>query len=195
MTSFGSESGLVSGAGVGVADSIDDKVASNFLKSPAPAGAAISKIFAASIGDMVLVLSRSPAHKHFSLSDIEWMVLPPASVGQFYVAEVADEERGLRAPIALITWAYVSTEVDARLHGSIGQALRLLPDEWNSGDIAWLIDAAGDAIGVGRALYWLAAGPFKERDLKMIVQRVDGARTVNTLAHFLAERAAASKGS
>jgi hemolysin-activating ACP:hemolysin acyltransferase len=39
-------------------------------------GAAASKLFAASVGDMVVVLSRSPSHKHYSLADIEWMVLP-----------------------------------------------------------------------------------------------------------------------
>ncbi|WP_158816036.1 toxin-activating lysine-acyltransferase [Methylocapsa sp. S129] len=61
---------------------------SEFLKSldPALVGAAASKLFAASIGDIVVVLSRSPAHKHYSLAHIEWMALPPVAAGQFYVA-------------------------------------------------------------------------------------------------------------
>jgi hypothetical protein len=68
---------------VNAADKVDDKVTSNFLKSldSAQVGAALSKLFAASIDDMVVVLSRSPAHRHYSLADIEWMVLPPATAG------------------------------------------------------------------------------------------------------------------
>ena len=70
---------------------------------PAQVGAALSKLLAASIGDMVVVLSRSPAHKHYSLADIEWMVLPPVFTGQLYLVEDAHKERGFRAPIAAVT--------------------------------------------------------------------------------------------
>jgi hypothetical protein len=67
-----------------------------FLESldPAQVGAAASKLFAASVGDIIVALSRSPAHKHCSLADIEWMVLPPMAVEQFFVAKAAHEERG-----------------------------------------------------------------------------------------------------
>ena len=173
------------------ADKVDDKLTSNFLKSldPTQVGAALSKLFAASIGDMVVVLSRSPGHKHCSLADIEWMVLPPVSLGQFYVAEAADKERGFRAPIAVVTWAFVSEDVDARLRQAAGQWIRLRPDEWKSGTIAWLIDAAGDAAGVRGALQWLAAGLFKELPLKMTMRGVDGMTGVTTLEDLMAGRA------
>ncbi len=48
------------------------------LKSipPAQLGAAASKLVAASIGDIAMVLSRSLAHRHFLTAYIEWMVLP-----------------------------------------------------------------------------------------------------------------------
>jgi hypothetical protein len=72
--------------------------------------AAASKFFAASP-----IFSRSPAHKHYSLADIEWTVVPPVAAGQFYVVEITDKERGFRAPVAAVTWALVSQEVDARL--------------------------------------------------------------------------------
>jgi hypothetical protein len=46
-----------------------------FLKSldKSHVGAAASRLFAASIGDMIVLQSRSSAHKHYSLADIEWM--------------------------------------------------------------------------------------------------------------------------
>lgn len=164
-----------------------------FLKSldPAQVGAAVSKLFAASIGDIVIVLSRSPAHKHYSLADIEWMVLPPAVAGQFYVAEAAHKERGFRAPVAVVTWALVSEEVDRRLEvqANAEQAsarVRLRPDEWKGGSIGWLIDAVGSAAGVKAGLQWLIAGPFREKALKVVVRDEGGAARVSTLVDLTA---------
>lgn len=158
-----------------------------FLQSldPAQVGAAASKLFAASVGDIVVVLSRSPAHKHHSLADIEWMAMPAAAAGQFYVAEMTDNERGFRAPIAVVTWAFVSEEVDRRLESQAGRLLRLRPDEWKSGTIGWLIDAAGSPEGVRHALRWLGEGPFKERVLKMVVRDAGGAMKVGTLGEVI----------
>jgi hemolysin-activating ACP:hemolysin acyltransferase len=102
------------------------------------------------------------------------MAMPPAAAGQFYVAELADKQRGFRAPVAVVTWALVSEEVDRRLESQAGRLLRLRPDEWNSGEIAWLIDAAGSPAGVKAALQRLADGPFKERALKVVVREEPG---------------------
>ena len=152
---------------------------------PGQVGAALSKLVASSIGDMVVVLSRSPAHKHYSLADIEWMVLPPVFHGQFYLVEAAHKERGFRAPIAAVTWAFVSEEVDRRLaEQGAGSRTRLRPDEWKCGEIAWLIDAVGSAEGIKAALRWLKDRPFKDKSLKLIAQGSDGVR-VETLDHIL----------
>jgi hemolysin-activating ACP:hemolysin acyltransferase len=148
----------------------------------AQVGAALTKLFAASIGDMVVVLSRSPAHKHYSLADIEWMVMPPVSLGQFYIVEAMDKKRGFRAPIAAVTWAFVSEEVDRRLtEQGVGSPVRLRPDEWKSGEIAWLIDAAGSGEGFNTALRWLLAGPLKQRSVKAALRDTDGARRIKVL--------------
>jgi cytolysin-activating lysine-acyltransferase len=174
---------------VNTIDRDNDRLASNFLKSldPAQVGAAFSKLFAASIGDMVVVLSRSPTHKHYSLADIEWMVMPPVMAGQFYVVEAADKEHGFRAPIAVVTWAFVSEGVDRRLaeQGSDPGA-RLRPDEWKSGEIAWLIDAVGSTEGVDAGLRWLKDGPFRERRLKLIGKTEQGRPQVQALDDLMA---------
>jgi cytolysin-activating lysine-acyltransferase len=161
-----------------------------FLKSldKSHVGAAASRLFAASIGDMVVVLSRSLAHKHYSLADIEWMVMPPVAAGQFYVVEAADKERGFRAPVAAVTWALVSAEIDARLRDAAGQRVRLRPDEWKSGEIGWLIDVVGKGKGLDAALQWLKTGPFKERRLNLIARDKQGAVAVSTLDALMADR-------
>ena len=48
---------------------------------------AMSKLVSASVGDVVVVMSRAPSHEHYSLADIEWMVLPPVLADQFYVGD------------------------------------------------------------------------------------------------------------
>lgn len=154
-----------------------------FLKSldKTHVGAAASKLFAASVGEIVMLLSRSPAYKHSSLADIEWMALPAASLGQFYVVEAVHREYGFRAPIAVVTWAVVSDEVDRRLAAQAGGRLRLHRDEWKCGETAWIIDAAGSGEGIAAALRWLLTGPLKQRSLKAIMRDSDGVARVKTL--------------
>lgn len=147
-------------------------------------GAATSKLIAASIGDIVTVFSRSPAHKHFSLADIEWMVLPAVLNGQFYVAEFAHKETGFRATIAVMTWAFVSEEVDRRICDNPSRSIRLRPEEWESGGAAWIADLVGDPRGIAGAVEWLNADPFKERNANIAVRDATGvvqALTINRL--------------
>lgn len=149
--------------------------------TPAMLGAAASKLAAASVGDIAVVFSRSPAHKHYSLADIEWMIMPAVSHGQFYVAEAMNKESGFRTPIAVVTWALVSEEVDQRLSADFSHRIRLRPDEWKSGDIAWIVDLAGAPVGIRHALQWMKAGPFKDKDAKLVVRDAQGAARVETL--------------
>ncbi len=130
-------------------------------------GAATSKLISASIGDSAVVFSRSAKHKHYALADIEWLVLPAVFSGQFFIAEASNPETGHRAPVAVVTWARVSAEVDERLTENVGKPSRLRPDEWSSGEILWLIDAVGDPRAVATSLKTLLSGPFKDGDVKI----------------------------
>ncbi|TDN21111.1 toxin-activating lysine-acyltransferase, partial [Lactobacillus crispatus] len=47
------------------------------------------------------------------------------------------------SPYAAALWAKVSPEVDRRLSVDKTLPLRLAADEWQSGDILWIIDAVG----------------------------------------------------
>ncbi|RFB76662.1 toxin-activating lysine-acyltransferase [Methylovirgula sp. 4M-Z18] len=138
-------------------------------------GAALSRLFAASLGDAIMVMSQSSHYKHCALSDIEWLLLPPARLGQIYIAEMAHREKGFRKPIALLTWAFVSEEVDQRLQQDLRRPARLRPEEWNSGDIGWIIDAVGGQQGIESALTWLKHNAFKGHRMKMTVFNAHGA--------------------
>jgi cytolysin-activating lysine-acyltransferase len=143
----------------------------------------------ASVGGIAVVYSRSPTHMHYSLADIEWLILPAVSNGQFHVVEAANDRTGIRDPIAAATWAFVSPEVDARLTSDFSHRIRLRPDEWRCGEIGWIVDWAGDPSGVSAAIGWLKAGPFRDRNAKIVVRDLVGRARVATLDDLVAASA------
>lgn len=92
------------------------------------------------IGEIVGLLSQSPAHRHLFLADLEWLIAPPMALRQFRIFH-HDQK-----PIAVALWASVSDEVDKEL--AAGRA-RLRPDEWKSGKNLWLIDLVAPSIPHG----------------------------------------------
>lgn len=150
-------------------------------------GAAVSKLISATIGEIAVIFSRSPSHKHHTFADLEWMVLPAVLTGQVCraraaslraseqrktkdVAEMMHKENGARAPVAAVLWASVSAETDKRLSDNPGQRPKLRPDEWKGGAQLWIIDLAGEPAAVAGSLKHLAANQFKGKDLKMLMR-------------------------
>src|SRR5262249_50333136 len=95
---------------------------------------------AVAFSQIVALLMPSPRHKHFSLADLEWLVVPALTSGQYAVAEAKIKDR-LSVPAAAVLWASVSPEVDKRLSEALNSPIRLQPAEWKSGDILWLVEA------------------------------------------------------
>jgi cytolysin-activating lysine-acyltransferase len=157
-------------------------------------GATISKLISAGIGDIAVIFSRSPAHKYFWLADIEWAIAPAVFNGQYYVAELANNETGLRAPIAVATWAFVSDEVERRIESDLSHRPRLRPEEWKCGENAWIVDLVGDLRGIAAAVEWLKARPFKERPAKIAVSGPNGAVRVETLQSLCSRQAPTHPG-
>jgi cytolysin-activating lysine-acyltransferase len=91
------------------------------------------------LGEMVWVLTQSGTHKHFSLTDLEWMIMPALLANQFRVFHSP------KSPVGFALWASLSPEVEAKLCAQVdsGAGARLRPDEWRSGDRLWLIDLVG----------------------------------------------------
>jgi hemolysin-activating ACP:hemolysin acyltransferase len=135
---------------------------------------------------IVSVLMRSPLHKHFSLADLEWLVLPPLLTGQCHVVEAKAQPNAAGVPVAVVFWASVSPEVDKRLSENLNAPIRLRPDEWKSGEILWLVDAVGDARVVTAVLKQLNEGALKGKQVKMRARGQDGKLLQRTLAAELA---------
>jgi hemolysin-activating ACP:hemolysin acyltransferase len=119
------------------------------------------------LAKIVSLLMNSSAHSHLRISDLKWLVLPPLLADQFAIMEAVREGTVLPSPIAAAVWARVSPELDRRLAADKDRSVRLAPEEWQSGDILWIIDAVGDPRILPAFLEELAATRFPGRYPKM----------------------------
>src|SRR5262245_21423421 len=140
---------------------------------------------------IVSILMHSPRYRHYTLGDLEWLVLPPLLTGQCSVAEAKSKDNGASVPVAVALWASVSPEVDQRLTENLNTPIRLRPDEWRSGDILWLIDAVGDRRVVPGLLKQLADNTLKGREIKVRGRGEGGKVEVKNLQTTLQQAAAA----
>ncbi len=141
---------------------------------------------------IVSILMHSPRYRHYTLGDLEWLVLPPLLTGQCSVAEAKSKDNGASVPVAVALWASVSPEVDRRLSENLNTPIRLRPDEWRSGEILWLIDAVGDRRVVPGLLKQLGEHTLKGREIKVRGRGEDGKVEVKNLQITLQQATAAA---
>ena len=126
-----------------------------------------SKLHTANFGGAVALFMRSPAHKHYTLTDLEWCLLPALRLNQFMAAEVK-LPNGQVVPAALVLWARVSAEVDGRLSAAPGYPIRLHPNEWQSGDVFWIVDAVGEPKAVQQCIEALNNSALQGKSFKRV---------------------------
>lgn len=101
---------------------------------------------AAILGHVVWLMSQSSKHKHLTLIDMDWLVVPALINRQFKLYRLDGK------PFAYASWAYVSLDVVQRVAVEGGN---LSAGEWMCGDEAWLVDVVapfGGAEGVLREM-------------------------------------------
>ena len=125
-----------------------------------------SKLLQASVVDIVSVLMRSPQFRNVTLADLEELVVPAITTGRFMIAEAQANKSGFITPVAVVLWASVSEEIDRQLSETRDQPVRLAPKDWKSGDIPWVIVAAGDQRLVKALQQRLQETVLKGRPLK-----------------------------
>jgi len=84
------------------------------------------------VGEVSWLMGHTSGRKYVFLADLEWLVVPPLRLRQ---AKLYRNDNG--SPLAFVSWAFVSDEVDARLREG---ATKLRPDEWQSGPHLWVIE-------------------------------------------------------
>lgn len=134
--------------------------------TPNPGARTVSQV----LGEIVWLLTQSPIHKTLFLSDLEWMVMPALLLEQFRIYYKQGQ------PAALVLWASVSEEADARLSASGSSRLR--PDEWRSGDALWLIDMVAPFGGQDEMLGDCAVAVFGGKPFKYLSTTAAGQEVV-----------------
>lgn len=121
---------------------------------------------------IVSLMMRSPQHRAYSLSDLEWLFLPALQHNQFRIAEA--KFNGTNVPAGFLLWASVSADVDKRLSEASSAQVRLRPEDWRSGDILWIIETVGDPRAIGPLLKAFRDQNPNGRSAKVRVTSKDG---------------------
>ena len=136
-------------------------------------GGTKSKHLQAAFGEIVSLLMRTPQFKKMPLGALEQMVVPAITTGQFSIAEAQSKKIGFITPVAVVLWASVSEEIDRQLSDNDGEPVKLAPKDWKSGDIPWLILAAGDKRLIKATLKGIQENVLKGRPLKVRIAKSD----------------------
>lgn len=100
----------------------------------------------ASFGQVVLAMSSVPRYRNQSLADLSHLVIEPLIRDRIALAQPKAEEGNEKAalvPASIALWASVSAETDAKIREQVKAGafpVRLKAEEWNNGDIVWLLD-------------------------------------------------------
>jgi hemolysin-activating ACP:hemolysin acyltransferase len=100
-------------------------------------------LFGPAFAKIVALMMHSRGYLDLPLSDLPWLIVPPLLAEQIAIVEAMREDEELPSPYGVATWARVSPEVDRRLSEDKNGSVRLAPNEWQSGDILWIIDTFG----------------------------------------------------
>lgn len=97
-----------------------------------------------SFGKVVMAMMMLPRYRRQSLDDLQHLVLEPLIADRIAIAYPSDAAQNVLADVAGVAiWASVSESVDAAIRDQIKAGvfpIRLKPEEWNSGNINWLLD-------------------------------------------------------
>jgi cytolysin-activating lysine-acyltransferase len=117
-------------------------------------------------------MTRSIAHRHIFVADLEWMVIPPIELGQFRMY------RRESMPLAFASWALVSEETEKRLASGMA---RLAPTEWRNGDRLWLVELLAPFGNTDAVLDDLKKSVFAGRSFKLHRRGADWMPRVETI--------------
>ncbi|MEQ1612718.1 MAG: toxin-activating lysine-acyltransferase [Hyphomicrobiaceae bacterium] len=144
-------------------------IAGSPFQYAAPEGSA--KTMSAVLGEIVWLMSQSPIHKSFFISDLEWFVMTPVILKQFRL--FYDQNK----PIGVVFWGTVSDEVSARLAEGTS---KLRPQDWKSGEHLWVVETIALFGGSQEMVKDLKAAVFPDREIRMMVVK-DGVRDVRAV--------------
>ena len=130
------ESNAVESASTGLTAGMDPEIAAKL--------SAVRAQIRETFGKAVMAIMMLPRYRNQTLADLQHLVLEPLMRDRVAVAYPGGDKAGPLADMAgLAIWASVNEDADARIREQIREGIfpiRLKADDWNSGDINWLLD-------------------------------------------------------
>lgn len=130
---------------------------------------AANKTVAEMLGEITWLLTQSPIHKQLFVGDLEWFCMPPIMHRTFRMFY------GPQSPAAVVMFAQVSAETDARLEAG---GYKLRADEWVGGDIRWLIEMVAPFGAQEEIMVDFSANIFPGQSFKYHRVSAEGVREV-----------------
>lgn len=124
------------------------------------------------LGEIVWLMSQSPLHKQFFISDLEWFVMTPVLLQQFRLFYAKDR------PMGVVLWAYVNDEVEARLKEGV---TKLRPQDWKSGDKLWAVEVIAPFGGAEEMIKDLKAKVFPTKEIHFVALTAEGKKDVRVV--------------
>lgn len=121
------------------------------------------------LGEVIWLMMYSAGHKHFFVTDLEWLAVPPVALRQFRLW------RRNNLPVAYASWAYLNEAAEARLMQGVR---KLSPNDWKSGDRLWLVDLVVPFGGTDEVLKELREQVFKDKKAKTLRPSPEGTMVV-----------------
>lgn len=124
-----------------------------------------------SFGKLAMAMMAMPRYRSQTIGDMQHIILEPLIRDRVAIAYPKDVEDNPLADVAgMAIWASVSEEVDGKIREQIKAGVwpvRLKAEEWNSGEINWLLDViAGNPKATAQVLTNFRQ-VVKEGDLRM----------------------------
>lgn len=136
---------------------------------PAAAPTAANREGIGFLGEVIWLMMYSAGHKHFFVTDLEWLAVPPVALRQFRLW------RRNNLPVAYASWAYLNEAAEARLMQGVR---KLAPNDWKSGDRLWLVDLVVPFGGTDEVLKELRDQVFKDKKAKTLRPSPEGTMVV-----------------
>lgn len=140
-----------------------------------------------SFGKVALSMMSLPRYRHQTLADLQHLILDPLIRDRIAIAYPGGSDANSSDDIAGVAiWASVTEEGDAKIREQIKARtwpIRLKADEWNSGDITWLIDVIAPTQKATGSVVANFKSVVKEGDLRLhpVVGQLLDAETLEKL--------------
>lgn len=140
-----------------------------------------------SFGKIAMSMIALPRYRHQTIADLQHIVLEPLIRDRVAIAYPNDADKSELTDLAGVAiWASVSDDVDAKIREQIKDGvfpIRLKADDWNSGEINWLLDVIAPNQKVTASVISNFKQVVKDGDLRLhpIVSRLVDAETLDKM--------------